>query len=74
MAHQNLTRAVTGLVLVFVKAKGFAGQVILQLAGGGIDYIEAGIPAFFQQLQILKDAGFYTEARAEDFNITLTTG
>ena len=45
MAHQNVTRAVTGLVLVFVKGKGFAGQVVLQLAGGRIDYVKAGTVA-----------------------------
>mgnify|MGYP000706480832 CR=1 FL=1 len=45
MAHQNITRAVTGLVLVFVEGKGFAGQVVLQLAGGRIDNMKAGIVA-----------------------------
>ena len=45
MAHQDVSRAVTGLVLVFVKGKGLAGQVVLQLTGGRIDDIMAGVVA-----------------------------
>ena len=45
ITHQNITCAITGLVLVLIEGKGFAGEVVLQLIGENIDYITAGIVA-----------------------------
>ena len=45
IAYQHISAAVTGLGLVFFEGKRLAGQIGLQLAGGRIDHVAAGLAA-----------------------------